>query len=57
VKPEKKKKKKERNGNGERLQESCDQFDLMITNSFFQHKEIHKFTWTQNKEKTTSIYH
>jgi hypothetical protein len=33
------------NDNGERLIDLCAQFKLRITNMFFKHKDIHKFTW------------
>lgn len=33
------------NDNGERLIDICEQNSLKILNGFFQHKEIHKYTW------------
>lgn len=43
------------NSNGERLMDLCQILDLRIMNGFFQHKEIHKFTWVQPKKKLQSI--
>lgn len=43
------------NDNGERLINLCDQFDLKITNTFFAHKEIHKYTWYQQTRGLKSI--
>lgn len=43
------------NSNGERLLDLCQSLDLKIVNGFFQHKEIHKFTWVQPKKKLQSI--
>ena len=34
-----------RNGNGKRLLEFCMANDTLIMNSWFQRKEIHKYTW------------
>ena len=45
----------EYNDNGERLIEICEQFDLKITNTFFKHKDIHKYTWQQNTRELRSI--
>lgn len=45
----------EYNDNGERLIEICEQFDLKITNTFFKHKDIHKYTWQQNTKELRSI--
>ena len=35
------------NGNGQRLKEECKVNDLVIMNSMFKHRDIHKFTWEQ----------
>ena len=43
------------NNNGERLIEISQQFDLKIMNSFFAHKDIHKFTWYQHTKGQKSI--
>ena len=34
-----------RNGNGERLLRFCSVNELMITNTWYPHKDIHKYTW------------
>jgi len=43
------------NENGERLIELCEFNNLRITNGFYRHKDIHKYTWTQEKRKLKSI--
>lgn len=43
------------NENGELLIEFCDNFSLRITNGFFQHKNIHRYTWTQPTRNLQSI--
>lgn len=43
------------NDNGERLRDLVGQFDLKITNGFFKHKEIHKYTWHQDTRGLKSI--
>lgn len=43
------------NDNGDRLITLCKQHGYMIMNSFFQHREIHKFTWEQPTKKQKSI--
>lgn len=45
----------ELNDNGERLIEICEQFDLRITNTFFQHRDIHKYTWQQDTRNMRTI--
>jgi len=35
-----------RNDNGERFVNVCAMNDLLITSTFFPHKDIHKYTWT-----------
>ena len=42
-----------RNGNGKRLLEFCMANDIM--NSWFQHKEIHKYTWKNESQQRRSI--
>lgn len=43
------------NDNGVRLIEVCHQYDLKIMNGFFDHKEIHKYTWFQPTKRQQSI--
>lgn len=43
------------NENGERLIELCQQYELKIWNGFFEHKEIHKYTWIQPTRNLRSI--
>ena len=43
------------NENGARLIGLCEQNNLKITNGFLKHKEIYKFTWTQNTRNLKSI--
>lgn len=43
------------NNNGERLIELCQQHQLRIWNGFFQHRDIHKYTWTQRTRNLRSI--
>lgn len=43
------------NDNGKRLISVCEQNQLKILNGFFQHRDIHKFTWTQNTKNLKSI--
>ena len=43
------------NDNGERLIHICEQYDLKINNTFFIHKDIHKFTWYQHTRNLKSI--
>ena len=38
------------NDNGERLIELCTQTSLNICNEFFNHKNIHKYPWEQQKK-------
>lgn len=35
------------NGNGEKLMELCDSYDLRLKNWFYRHKDIHKYTKIQ----------
>lgn len=43
------------NDNGNRLINMCDQNNLRILNGFFQHREIHKYTWVQHSRNLKSI--
>lgn len=43
------------NDNGSRLIELCDQFSLKILNGYFQHKRVHRYTWTQPTKGQKSI--
>lgn len=43
------------NENGERLINTCSQYNLRIMNGFFQHKAIYKFTWHQETKGLKSI--
>ena len=43
------------NDNGERLIELCTQTSLKIWNGFFNHKDIHKYTWEQHTKKLKTI--
>ena len=39
------------NGNGKKLLQFCAEDELMVTNTCFQHKDIHKFTWESRGER------
>ncbi|XP_022188702.2 craniofacial development protein 2-like [Nilaparvata lugens] len=43
------------NDSGERLIEPCELQSLRVLNGFYRHKEIHKFTWTQENRGLKSI--
>lgn len=45
----------ERNNNGRRLLDFCQLQNLIITNTFYQHKEIHKYTREQRSRGEKSI--
>ena len=46
------------NDNGSRLLDLCSQYDLSVTGTFFQHKDIHKYTWYQRgKDFRSQIDH
>ncbi|CAH1238986.1 Hypp5678 [Branchiostoma lanceolatum] len=40
--------------NGERLIDTCEEFDLAIGGTLFEHKNIHKLTWIPPDGKTES---
>jgi hypothetical protein len=44
------------NDSGERLKEICDYNNQKISNTFFEHRDMHKFTWTQ-KARNFNIVH
>ena len=46
---------KEANKNGKRLIDFCAGIGLVITNSVFKHKDIHKYTWEEPARKRKSI--
>jgi hypothetical protein len=46
----------ELNDNGEYLWEFCAFNKLRITNSFFRHKDVHKFTWGERGSKSIIDY-
>ena len=43
------------NDNGNRLIEVCEQHELKILNGFYQHRDIHKYTWVQQTRGLKSI--
>jgi len=43
------------NDNGERLIVLCESYNLRITNGYFKHKMIHKYTWEQHTRNFKSI--
>nr|XP_018901479.1 PREDICTED: craniofacial development protein 2-like [Bemisia tabaci] len=43
------------NDNGDRLIDICSQMEMKILNGFFQHKDIHKYTWVQPTRGLKSI--
>ena len=43
------------NDNGERLTDLCESYNLRITNGYFKHEMIHKYTWEQHTRKLKSI--
>lgn len=45
----------EYNDSGERIVELCNQYQLKIANTFFQHKEIHRYTWERPSMNQKSI--
>ncbi|XP_030767213.1 craniofacial development protein 2-like [Sitophilus oryzae] len=44
-----------KNDNGNRLIALCVQNDFKIMNGFYQHRDIHKYTWIQNTRGLRSI--
>lgn len=42
----------EMNNNGERLYQLCSENDLVIGGTTFQHRDVHKYTWTSPDGKT-----
>ena len=40
------------NGNGERLLDFCSNNQLLVTNTWFKHKSIHKTTWFRNGNRS-----
>lgn len=43
------------NDNGRKLIHLCENNNFKITNGFYKHKEIHKYTWTQRTRNLKSI--
>ena len=43
------------NDNEERLIDLCESHNLRITNGYFKHKMIHKYTWEQHTQNLKSI--
>ena len=43
------------NNNGTRLRDLCKDMSLRIMNGFFQHKNVHKFTWVQPTKGLQSL--
>ena len=43
------------NDSGSRLIEYCGQYGFKIMNGFYQHRDIHRYTWTQTSRKLKSI--
>jgi len=43
------------NGNGSRLMEYCEQYGLRIMNGFFQHQNVHRYTWSHKTRQLKSI--
>ena len=44
-----------KNDNGQRLLRLCIMNELIISNTFYQHKDIHKFTWESQGRGLRSI--
>lgn len=43
------------NDSGERLLEMCNQYNLTITNTYYAHKDIHRYTWERPSLQQKSI--
>ncbi|XP_018898500.1 craniofacial development protein 2 [Bemisia tabaci] len=43
------------NDNGNRIIDVCEQRGLKVLNGFYQHKDIHKFTWVQPTRGLQSV--
>ena len=43
------------NGNGQRLLRLCAMNELVVLNTFYQHKDIHKFTWESKGRGLKSV--
>ncbi|KAF8767856.1 Craniofacial development protein 2 like protein [Argiope bruennichi] len=46
---------KEINNNGRRLIDVCEEFKLKIQNTFFDHEDIHKYTWHHKRNSSKSL--
>ena len=44
-----------KNGNGQRLLRLCATNELVVLNSFYQHKDIHKFTWESEGQESKAL--
>ncbi|KAK4883306.1 hypothetical protein RN001_006625 [Aquatica leii] len=44
-----------RNDIGQRLINICEEYEMRISNTFFEHKDIHKYTWYQHTRDIKSI--
>ncbi len=44
------------NGNGHYLVDSCAERGLFLTNTFFQHKMINRYTWVRGNERSLIDY-
>ncbi|GBM35844.1 Craniofacial development protein 2 [Araneus ventricosus] len=43
------------NNNGRRLIDVCEEFGLKIQNTFFDHEDIHKYTWYHKRNSSRSL--
>ncbi|KAF8767855.1 hypothetical protein HNY73_020741 [Argiope bruennichi] len=46
---------KKSNNNGDRLMDVCAKFKLKIQNTFFDHKNIHTYTWYKKNDSSRSV--
>ncbi|CAL1267551.1 unnamed protein product [Larinioides sclopetarius] len=46
---------KEINNNGRRVIDICEEFGLKIQNTFFDHEDIHKYTWYHKRNSSKSL--